>query len=85
MDEEKSLLTVEEVAHSLHCAESTVTKRLRAGMLPGFKIGKVWRIKRDEFDAWCIERSGLSRGDRPRSVIRKYARYRSSPDFAKTG
>ncbi len=46
------LLTVPEAAARLRVSETTVKARLRAGELPGRRVGKVWRI----------EAAALSRG-----------------------
>ena len=41
------LLTVSEVESLLSVSRSTVLKLLRAGILPGVKIGRQWRIGKD--------------------------------------
>jgi excisionase family DNA binding protein len=38
-------LTPKEVAASWRCHPDTVLELLRSGELPGFKIGRVWRVK----------------------------------------
>ena len=43
----KEFLTVEEVAKMLRISNPTVVKLIKTGTIPGFKCGKVWRIKRD--------------------------------------
>lgn len=43
-DYPKDYLTPEEVAHELDVTLTTVYNLLRRKKLPGFKVGKVWRI-----------------------------------------
>lgn len=45
MNEE--LLTVDEVAQILRTTTNTIYRWLRAGKLPGIKLGKEWRIKKE--------------------------------------
>ena len=46
----KDILTVEEVAEYLRIHPYTVRRLVRAGQLPGFKVGGQWRFHRDEVD-----------------------------------
>ncbi len=43
-------LTPEEVADLLRVSRRTVYNWLRAGQLPAIRIGKVWRIRREDID-----------------------------------
>ena len=45
-------LTPHEVARVLKLHPFTVTRLAREGKLPAFKVGGVWRIKKDEFERW---------------------------------
>ena len=45
-------LTPSEVAKSLKLHPFTVARLAREGKLPAFKVGGVWRIKKDEFERW---------------------------------
>ncbi len=47
-------LTPSEVAKSLKLHPFTVTRLAREGKLPAFKVGGVWRIKKDEFEQWIV-------------------------------
>lgn len=49
-------LTVKEVAKELRLHEETVKQMLRAGQMPGYKFGNVWRIDKDEYEAWLKQR-----------------------------
>lgn len=44
----ESFLTVEEAAKLLKVDSVTVQRELKAGRLPGAKIGRAWRIPHDE-------------------------------------
>jgi len=41
-------LTPKDVARIYSISEQTVKNWLRSGKLPGFKVGKVWRISHDD-------------------------------------
>jgi len=43
-------MTVEEVAAELRIHPETVREKLRSGALKGVKIGKAWRIRREDFE-----------------------------------
>jgi excisionase family DNA binding protein len=47
-------LTPSEVAKSLKLHPFTVARLAREGKIPAFKVGGVWRIKKDEFERWII-------------------------------
>ncbi|PKM81224.1 MAG: excisionase [Firmicutes bacterium HGW-Firmicutes-14] len=49
------LLTVDEVAEILRTTPNTIYRWLRAGKLPGVKIGKEWRIKKETLAAKLTE------------------------------
>ena len=55
-------LTPNEVAKVLQLHPFTVTRLAREGKLPAFKVGGVWRFRKDEFERWVTERtSGKTR------------------------
>lgn len=45
-------LTAEEVADCLRLPLSTVYKLVQDKRLPGFKVGKHWRFRREAFQEW---------------------------------
>lgn len=45
-------LTVEEIAEYLRLPLSTVYKLAQDKKLPGFKVGKHWRFRKETFDQW---------------------------------
>ena len=50
MDSE--FLTAEEVAEYLRLPLSTVYKLVQDKRLPGFKVGKHWRFRKDSIEKW---------------------------------
>ncbi|MFT9497914.1 helix-turn-helix domain-containing protein [Anaerosolibacter sp.] len=54
-------MTVSEVAEYLKISEVTTYKFVQEGKIPGFKIGRHWRVKRSDL-AEFIEKQ--KRGDR---------------------
>lgn len=47
-----SIFTPEEASRYLRVHEQTVYRRLRAGKLPGAKIGDQWRIRKADLDEY---------------------------------
>lgn len=54
MDSE--FLTVEEVAEYLRLPLSTVYKLAQDKKLPGFKVGKHWRFRKEAFQEWIRQK-----------------------------
>lgn len=51
------VLTVDDVAEMIHETRRKVMELARAGILPGFKLGRRWKFRRDAI-ADTIERLG---------------------------
>lgn len=51
-----ALLTVEEVAANLKISPKIIRKWLRDGIMPGVKLGRVWRIDEKDLEEF-IQRS----------------------------
>ena len=49
---ESELLSVEEVTRILKISRATVQRWCRGGELPAVKIGKSYRIRREDLDLW---------------------------------
>jgi len=49
---EHDLLTCEEAASYLRLHVRTVGRLLNQGMLPGVKVGRQWRLRRADLDAY---------------------------------
>lgn len=58
MDSE--FLTAEEVAEYLRLPLSTVYKLVQDKRLPGFKVGKHWRFRREAFQEWIKQKESSS-------------------------
>lgn len=60
-DDYPEIMTVSQVAHYFQISEMTTYKLVQEGTIPGFKIGRHWRVKRDDLDNF-IER--LKKGEK---------------------
>jgi len=60
-DQTEPLLTVREIAKELQLSESTVEDWARRGILPGFKIGRLWRFRPAAYRAWQDAHRGIQR------------------------
>jgi excisionase family DNA binding protein len=53
----EKIYTPEEIAERLKVQERTVYGWLRSGKLKGAKLGRLWRIRESDFDAFLEEAS----------------------------
>ena len=61
---DRELLTCEEAAAYLRVHPRTVGRRLKEGKLPGVKVGRQWRLRRADLDAYLRgERTAGGGGD----------------------
>ena len=59
------VLTIEELAAYLKISKSSLYKLAQKGEVPGQKVGKHWRFRRDIIDQWLAERtSAVKRKDK---------------------
>lgn len=49
---ESDLMTANEVSEYLRIPKSTVYKLVQEGKIPGFKVGRHWRFRREVFQNW---------------------------------
>lgn len=54
-------LTPNEIAKILKLHPFTVTRLAREGKIPAFKVGGVWRFRKDEFEEWITARTSKNR------------------------
>ena len=47
-----TVMTLEEVSRYLRINKSTVYRMARDGTLPAWKLGNVWRFKKDSIERW---------------------------------
>ena len=45
-------LTPNEIAKILRIHPFTVTRLAREGKIPAFKVGGIWRFRKDQFEQW---------------------------------
>jgi len=50
--EQEQLMDIKEVANYLRVKESTVYTWAQEGILPAFRLGRLWRFRRAEIDVW---------------------------------
>ena len=58
---DNSVLTIDELAAYLKVAKSTLYKLCQEGKVPGQKVGRHWRFRRETIDRWLDEQSGDSK------------------------
>jgi excisionase family DNA binding protein len=59
-------LSVEEIAEYLGVTRDTVYAWLSRKGLPGHRIGRLWKFKREEVDEWVRAGSGSTRSPKDR-------------------
>lgn len=52
MTEKDPLLTPEQVADRLHISRLTIGNWLRSGKLKGVKVGRLWRVRERDLEAF---------------------------------
>ena len=60
-------LTPNEIAKILRIHPFTVTRLAREGKLPAFKVGGIWRFRKDQFERWINAQSNVDK-DRSKKV-----------------
>jgi excisionase family DNA binding protein len=53
--------TPHDVARMLRIHPFTVTRLAREGKLPAFKVGGMWRFRKDQFERWVEQRTKTRR------------------------
>ena len=59
---EDTLMDIKQVASYLQINEATAYSWAQKGRLPGIKIGRIWRFRREDIEAW-LDRN--MRGPKP--------------------
>ncbi|MBC8493079.1 MAG: helix-turn-helix domain-containing protein [Chloroflexi bacterium] len=52
---EDALMDIRQVATYLQINEATAYSWAQKGELPGIKIGRIWRFRREDIEAWLDE------------------------------
>lgn len=60
MFESSELMTVEEIAEYMRLPQSTVYKLAQERKLPGFKVGRHWRFRREAVMQWVREQEQVA-------------------------
>ncbi len=55
----ESVLTIDDLAEYLKVSKSTLYKLAQSGKVPGQKVGKHWRFRRETIDQWLDKTSDL--------------------------
>lgn len=61
---EDMLLTPAQVAERLQLTEQTIYMWLRSGQLPGVKLGRLWRIRKEDLDRFITRAAFAENGGR---------------------
>lgn len=51
-------MTIDDLAEYLQVSKSSLYKLVQSGQIPGQKVGKHWRFRRDTIDRWLDKRGG---------------------------
>jgi len=54
-EEQDNVFTIEELAVYLKISKSSLYKLAQKGEVPGQKVGKHWRFRRDIIDKWLAD------------------------------
>jgi excisionase family DNA binding protein len=60
-------LTLEQIADYLQMSTSSIYKKVQANKIPAYKVGRQWRFKKEEIDAW-VERGKPREAKRPKGA-----------------
>jgi len=63
MAKKQDIFTVEELCEYLKIPKSTVYKLCQEGKIPGQKVGRHWRFRRETIDQWLDEKSKNTNSD----------------------
>ena len=56
-----NILTINELSSYLKISKSTLYKLAQKGKIPGQKVGKHWRFRRDIIDQWLAQNQPASK------------------------
>lgn len=60
--EPQQVMTIDELAEYLQVAKSTLYKLAQEGKVPGQKVGKHWRFRKEAIDRWLDQREKEGQG-----------------------
>ena len=53
---EEQLMSIRDLADYLNLNQTTIYTWAQQGMLPGYKLGRTWRFRPSDIEAWLEER-----------------------------
>jgi excisionase family DNA binding protein len=56
-----NFLKTEDVEDFLHIDQRTIYRLVHAGKLPAFRVGRQWRFRREDIEAWLADRQATAR------------------------
>src|SRR3981081_3290255 len=62
---DETFLTTEEVLEYLQVNLRTVYRLIKAGKIPAVRVGRQWRVRKRDIDAWLARRRPRAGGARP--------------------
>jgi excisionase family DNA binding protein len=57
----EEIFTLAEASRYLKVNKATIYRLAQQGKMPAFKVGKIWRFKREKIEAWVEENSNIVR------------------------
>ena len=57
---EDKLLTVDDLAAYLQVSTKTIYRMLRRGQLPCYRVGSLWRFRKEAIDRWLADEGGVA-------------------------
>ena len=85
MTPDEKLLTPEEVAERLSLSPFTIGHMLRAGTLPGQRVGHLWRVRAADLDAYIVAGSEAAAVKREARAVAARRKAAGLPPKAKKG
>lgn len=70
MNNEERWLSVEEIAAHLGVSKETIYRWLDGGKVPSHRVGRLWKFKASEIDAWVV-RGGASPDGQQESALER--------------
>ncbi|MDO8431530.1 MAG: helix-turn-helix domain-containing protein [Candidatus Binatus sp.] len=74
----EATLTIPELAEYLRVHPTTIYRLLRAGRIPGFRTGNLWRFDRAVIDRWAEQQTASSHSEGSPPPRRKGRKARTS-------
>ena len=67
------LMSTKDLAKYLKLHAITICKYANEGVIPGIRIGRMWRFRKDAIDAW-LGRINVTDGDGPNELQTEHAK-----------